>query len=175
MEHCYLFIWSLRLHLYITHAITEKMESMSCPKYSHLKRQPFIWSLPRMVTLSWNKRIETFSKTTRAILILFYLLKLSRVQKELKQLQSLKPHGIRVTLPSDSLQIWQAVVPGPNESLYKGTYNKRLRFQNIFSKLWLSLLNTSLCSLTKQSFLFGFSGGQFKVQVYLPYPSDLSM
>ncbi|XP_074630685.1 uncharacterized protein LOC141889322 isoform X2 [Acropora palmata] len=45
---------------------------------------------------------------------------IARVQKELKQLQSLKPHGIRVTLPSDSLQIWQAVVPGPNESLYKG-------------------------------------------------------
>ncbi|KAK2554136.1 Ubiquitin-conjugating enzyme E2 D4 [Acropora cervicornis] len=77
------------------------------------------------------------NKTKRAILIFFYLLKLSRVQKELKQLQSLKPHGIRVTLPSDSLQIWQAVVPGPNESLYKG--------------------------------------GQFKVQVYLPYPSDLSI
>lgn len=45
---------------------------------------------------------------------------IARVQKELKQLQSLKPHGIRVTLPSDSLQIWEAVVPGPNESLYKG-------------------------------------------------------
>ncbi|KAJ7375751.1 hypothetical protein OS493_039141, partial [Desmophyllum pertusum] len=41
------------------------------------------------------------------------------VQKELKQLQSLKPHGIEVTLPSDSLQIWEAVVPGSDESLYK--------------------------------------------------------
>ncbi|XP_020608666.1 ubiquitin-conjugating enzyme E2-17 kDa-like isoform X1 [Orbicella faveolata] len=45
---------------------------------------------------------------------------ISRVQKELKQLQSLKPHGIKVTLPSDSLQVWEAVVPGSEESLYKG-------------------------------------------------------
>ena len=43
-----------------------------------------------------------------------------RVQKELKQEQSLRPHGIEVTLPSDSLQLWEAVVPGPEDSLYKG-------------------------------------------------------
>ncbi|XP_058963885.2 uncharacterized protein [Pocillopora verrucosa] len=44
----------------------------------------------------------------------------SRVQKELKQLQSTKPHGIEVTLPSDSLQLWEAVVPGPKDSYYDG-------------------------------------------------------
>lgn len=45
---------------------------------------------------------------------------ISRVQKELKQLQSLQPHGIQVTLPSDSLQLWEALVPGPEDSLYRG-------------------------------------------------------
>ena len=45
---------------------------------------------------------------------------MTRVQKELKQLQTLKPHGIEVSVPSDSLQIWEATVPGPDESLYKG-------------------------------------------------------
>lgn len=45
---------------------------------------------------------------------------ISRAQKELKQLQSLKPHGIEVSIPSDSLQLWEAMVPGPEESLYKG-------------------------------------------------------
>lgn len=45
---------------------------------------------------------------------------ISRVQKELRQLQSLKPHGIEVSIPSDSLQIWEAIVPGPDDSPYKG-------------------------------------------------------
>lgn len=45
---------------------------------------------------------------------------LSRVQKELKQLKSLKPHGIEVSIPSDSLQVWEAIVPGPDDSPYKG-------------------------------------------------------
>lgn len=44
-----------------------------------------------------------------------------RVQKELKQLKSLKPHGIEVSIPSDSLQVWEAIVPGPDDSPYKGT------------------------------------------------------
>lgn len=32
----------------------------------------------------------------------------------------MKPHGIEVTLPSDSLQLWEAVVPGPKDSYYDG-------------------------------------------------------
>lgn len=43
------------------------------------------------------------------------------MQKELKQLKSLKPHGIEVSIPSDSLQVWEAIVPGPDDSPYKGT------------------------------------------------------
>ena len=43
------------------------------------------------------------------------------MQKELKQLKSLKSHGIEVSIPSDSLQVWEAIVPGPDDSPYKGT------------------------------------------------------
>ena len=59
--------------------------------------------------------VNTLTQLTVSILKIIF-----RVQKELKQLQSLKPHGIEVTLPSDSLQVWEAVVPGSEESLYKG-------------------------------------------------------
>lgn len=86
---------------------------------------PWVFSLgqfpwPADVVKIW---LSGNSKTNPALQIYTMSLKrdfISRVQKELKQLQSLKPHGIEVTLPSDSLQIWEAVVPGSEESLYKG-------------------------------------------------------
>lgn len=57
-----------------------------------------------------------------------------RVQKELKQLQSLQPHGIQVTLPSDSLQLWEALVPGPEDSLYRGKEISLFGLSNILFK-----------------------------------------
>ena len=57
-----------------------------------------------------------------------------RVQKELKQLQSLQPHGIQVTLPSDSLQLWEALVPGPEDSLYRGQEISLFGLSNILFK-----------------------------------------
>jgi len=64
-----------------------------------------------------------------------------------------------VTLPSDSLQVWEAVVPGSEESLYKGdqcldSHYLHMRFFGNFCFCFVSL------------------GGRFKVQVYLPYPSE---
>ncbi|XP_066282960.1 ubiquitin-conjugating enzyme E2-22 kDa-like isoform X1 [Branchiostoma lanceolatum] len=44
----------------------------------------------------------------------------SRVQKELAALRKSRPLGIQVSLPSDSLHEWEAVIPGPDDSLYKG-------------------------------------------------------
>ena len=58
-----------------------------------------------------------------------------RVQKELKQLQSLKPHGIEVNVPSDSLQVWEAIVPGPDESHYKGDLLSHFLFSSLLQVL----------------------------------------
>ncbi|CAH1228655.1 UBE2D4 [Branchiostoma lanceolatum] len=44
----------------------------------------------------------------------------ARVQKELAALRKSRPLGIQVSLPSDSLHEWEAVIPGPEDSLYKG-------------------------------------------------------
>ncbi|XP_019617325.1 PREDICTED: ubiquitin-conjugating enzyme E2 13-like [Branchiostoma belcheri] len=44
----------------------------------------------------------------------------SRVQKELAALRKSPPLGIQVSLPSDNLHEWEAVIPGPQDSLYKG-------------------------------------------------------
>ncbi|XP_078593170.1 ubiquitin-conjugating enzyme E2 D4-like isoform X2 [Branchiostoma floridae x Branchiostoma japonicum] len=44
----------------------------------------------------------------------------SRVQKELAALRKSPPLGIQVSLPSDDLHVWEAVIPGPDDSLYKG-------------------------------------------------------
>ncbi|XP_035687022.1 ubiquitin-conjugating enzyme E2 D4-like isoform X2 [Branchiostoma floridae] len=44
----------------------------------------------------------------------------TRVQKELAALRKSCPLGIQVSLPSDNLHEWEAVIPGPEDSLYKG-------------------------------------------------------
>ncbi|CAH1244598.1 UBE2D1 [Branchiostoma lanceolatum] len=44
----------------------------------------------------------------------------SRVQKILAGLRKAPPLGIQVSLPSDDLHAWEAVIPGPEDSLYKG-------------------------------------------------------
>lgn len=43
--------------------------------------------------------------------------------KEFQQLQTSKPHGISVSVPSDSMYIWEAVFAAPQQSLYSGTYD----------------------------------------------------
>ena len=70
---------------------------------------------PKHHLLSCKYSTYTAVQVKALIFVKYY-----RVQKELKQLQSLKPHGIEVSIPSDSLQLWEAMVPGPEESLYKG-------------------------------------------------------
>lgn len=116
--------------------------------------------LRAMYVWGQNARSHPYKRLVNNILTGFFFLKINfRVQKELKQLQSLKPHGIEVTLPSDSLQIWEAVVPGSEESLYKGDrcFDSRYLHRQFFD-------NFCVC--------FVSLGGRFKVQVYLPYPSD---
>ncbi|XP_033731759.1 ubiquitin-conjugating enzyme E2 4-like [Pecten maximus] len=43
-----------------------------------------------------------------------------RLHKEFVQLQKSQPCGIQVTLVSDNLHMWRAVIPGPEESDYSG-------------------------------------------------------
>ena len=64
-----------------------------------------------------------------------------------------------MTLPSDSLQVWEAVVPGSEESLYKG--DGCFDFHYVHMQLFD---NFCVC--------FVSLGGRFKVQVYLPYPLE---
>eukprot|EP00058_Branchiostoma_floridae_P027087 XP_002612578.1 hypothetical protein BRAFLDRAFT_78802 [Branchiostoma floridae] len=47
-------------------------------------------------------------------------IKFTQVQKELAALRKSCPLGIQVSLPSDNLHEWEAVIPGPEDSLYKG-------------------------------------------------------
>ena len=73
--------------------------------------------------------IKMFVKSEYQVIYKYF-----RVQKELKQLQSLQPHGIQVTLPSDSLQLWEALVPGPEDSLYRGEEISLFGLSNILFK-----------------------------------------
>ena len=75
------------------------------------------WAKPTPKHHLLSCKYATYTAVQVKVLI---FVKYYRVQKELKQLQSLKPHGIEVSIPSDSLQLWEAMVPGPEESLYKG-------------------------------------------------------
>lgn len=43
-----------------------------------------------------------------------------RLQKELADLQVRKPQNIEVYLPDDNLHEWEAIIPGPIDSYYKG-------------------------------------------------------
>ncbi|XP_077864404.1 ubiquitin-conjugating enzyme E2 D4-like [Saccoglossus kowalevskii] len=43
-----------------------------------------------------------------------------RLQKELTLVQKSPPCGIKVQLLSDNLYLWNAEIPGPKQSLYKG-------------------------------------------------------
>ncbi|XP_021373073.1 ubiquitin-conjugating enzyme E2 4-like [Mizuhopecten yessoensis] len=43
-----------------------------------------------------------------------------RLHKEFVALQKNKPSGITLSLVADNLHMWQAVIPGPQDSLYAG-------------------------------------------------------
>ncbi|XP_069120677.1 ubiquitin conjugating enzyme E2 B-like [Argopecten irradians] len=43
-----------------------------------------------------------------------------RLQKEFVQLEKSQPRGIKISLIDDNLHLWQAVIPGPEDSPYKG-------------------------------------------------------
>ncbi|XP_028402984.1 ubiquitin-conjugating enzyme E2 2-like [Dendronephthya gigantea] len=43
-----------------------------------------------------------------------------RILKEFQTIQASKPHGIEVSVPTDSIYIWEAKFAAPDQSLYKG-------------------------------------------------------
>ena len=75
----------------------------------------------------------------------------SRLKKEYQKLSKSPPAGVAVSLPSDTdMYVWEALLNGPDDSVYKGSCIQSLVVTPIFAL---------------------FVGGVFKARVCVPYPN----